>query len=227
MSLKLNFKFNKRTQFTIYGWIRQINRNNFHIPNVIKNVIGNYFECYDQFLKDLVGKCTIDQDGIRISTPSLQPHDNCQVTGNIKIKQNDIVEWKFQIDKFSNKIGPGWELREMTFGLCYFSNSEKEWGIWHLSNTGYAQFEYFIDKKQGYQNIQHMSINWKENDQLTMRYHQGAISYQVNSKHENELFNVTSLSNNSLTFGYYKLWAIIPYDCQVRMCHFFIQENNH
>ena len=97
MSDTLNYKFNKRTHFTVYAWIRNVNKNKIHIPNVIKNIIIRYFRRCDQFLHNIFGNCSINLNGMQVQNSSLGPQGNCQVIGDIKIKKMILCNGNFKL----------------------------------------------------------------------------------------------------------------------------------
>ena len=235
--------FNKATELTIYGWIRKINTQiKLNIPCVIKNLVGSYFRIYDQFIHNAKRNGSIDQNGMRVSTSSLRS----TFDGEIKVQRNQLVQWKFQIIKFGNKIGSPASIHFMSFGVRVLSDSIEEYGLWNVKSIqkiqGLWQDRKWITKQSYYhigQIQQYYSedieneqedydpyifieepdqrIIWKQGDTLTMQFDHGKLRYQVNNKQPHLIFNIPS------EFEYFILYAEMPYDSKVKMTQFFIE----
>ena len=253
MSETVKFMFNKRTELTIYGWIRKINTEiKLNIPCVIKNLVGAFFRIYDKFLHHLYGQCTIDQNGKRISTVRENPSGNCTLHGEIKIKRNQFIQWQFQIIKFGNKTGSTSSIHFMSFGVKVHCRSRKQHGIWNVKS---------IQKIQGqWQKGQLENGKWQEGKWISKEsyYHIGEIQEYYSEDTYNDEEGVCNeepdqriiwkqgdtltmqfdhgklryqvnnkqphlIFNIPSEFECFTLYAEIPYDSKVKMTQFFIE----
>ena len=246
MSETVKFMFNEATELTVYGWIRKTNTKiKLNIPCVIQNLVGSYFRTYDQFMHPEYGQCSIDQNGMRVSTSPLRPNGNCSLDGEIKIKSNQFIEWKFKIIKFGNKTDSSSNTHVMSFGVRLHSehshsNEQHQYGVWNVKNIqtqGQWQDGKWINKQHYHRGevegcySQDIRIDeewvcnqksddrviWKQGDTLTMQYDHGKLRYQVNNKQPHLIFNIPS------KFEPLKLEAKISSDSKVKMTQFFIK----
>lgn len=251
MSQTLKLNFNKTTEFTVYGWFRQINTYELNIPYVIQHLVATYFRICDQFIHDIWGKCCIDHNGMRVTTSPLQQSGNCRFNGDIQIQTNQFVQWKFQIEQFGRKNCPPWNIHFMSFGLKVHCKSTEEHGRWSVKTIQKIQGEwqrgkwkngkrqngkwtvkdlyYYTCEIEECYNNEEEGFYQEEQDQRVLWKEGDTLTMQYNhgklsyQVNNNESYSIFNMPYNFSTFEYFKLYANIPYDSKVKMSQFYIE----
>lgn len=208
MSQQLKCRFHKRTEFKVYGWIRQVIDHQIVVPKVIKNLVSIYCRQYDAFMTDERYSAKMNKYKTQITTI-----DYCPIWGHFKFeKLNDTtIEWTFKIVKM--RLGC-----HMKIGVYYFSEDHKHGGCCSIYNNGNALKEMYVHEISSECFKKFQNIKWTSNDKLKMKCDQYGLSVKINNACYNVIWKLPD-------FKHYQLYCFLPSQSIVEMIDFWIVNN--